>query len=161
MDMMWSNWPIGTLRSATRLQHRMYAFRNVSAVQMSLYTITADYNGPLEAAHYYSVDDRYDLVALDSAGQQLSDQLWGCSIVCTHVETSRQGKWAYTITANYKEPLEAVHCYSDDDRYNLVAWGTASPPQSELSDQLRLRDCSIACTHVHKSAQCKVLLHWL
>ena len=68
-------WPAhaGPLRSATRLQRRMYAITNVCAVQMSLYTITADYNEPLEAAHCYSDDDRYDLAALDTAGQPTLD----------------------------------------------------------------------------------------
>ena len=36
----------GSFRSATRLQHRMCACTNVFTVQMCLYTITADYNGP-------------------------------------------------------------------------------------------------------------------
>ncbi len=44
---------------------------------MSLYTIAAKYNGPLEAAHAHNDDDRYDMVDCGAAGQlilDLSDQ---------------------------------------------------------------------------------------
>ena len=50
---------------------------------MCLYTIAAKYNGPLDAVHAHSNDDRYDLVQSGIAGQptlDLSDQLRGCSI---------------------------------------------------------------------------------
>ena len=40
------------------LQHT----QSVCAVQMSLYSIAAKYNGPLEAAHAFIDDDRYDMV---------------------------------------------------------------------------------------------------
>ena len=40
---------------------------------MCLYTITADYNGPLEAAHETIVDNMYDLVEGDAAGQPTLD----------------------------------------------------------------------------------------
>ncbi len=53
---------------------------------MCLYKITADYNGPLEAAHARNDDDRYDLDAWSSAGQptlDLSYQLRDCSIAST------------------------------------------------------------------------------
>ncbi len=33
----------------------------VCAVQMSFYSIAAKYNGPLEAAHAFIDDDRYDM----------------------------------------------------------------------------------------------------
>ena len=45
---------------------------------MSLSSINAGYNGPLEAAHAHTDDDRYDLVGCGAAGQltfDLSDQL--------------------------------------------------------------------------------------
>ncbi len=47
---------IGPLRSATRLQHRMYACAHVSAVQMSFYGITANFIGPLK--HVTADDNR-------------------------------------------------------------------------------------------------------
>ncbi len=53
---------------------------------MCLYTITADYNGPLEAAHARNDDDRYDLVGCGAFGQptlDLSYQLRDCSIAST------------------------------------------------------------------------------
>ena len=55
---------------------------------MSLASITADYNGPLEAAHAHTYGDRYDLVECGAAGQHtldLSNQLWhkNCSIAST------------------------------------------------------------------------------
>ena len=53
---------------------------------MSLYSIANKYNGPLEAAHAHSDDDRYDLAECDAAGQlklDLSDQLRRCSIAST------------------------------------------------------------------------------
>ena len=36
--------------------------QSVCAVPMSLYSIAAKYNGPLEAAHTFIDDDRYDMV---------------------------------------------------------------------------------------------------
>ena len=57
------------------------------AVQMSLYRIADDYNGPLEAAHVRIDDDRYDLVKCGAACQptlDLSDQIRDCSIATTH-----------------------------------------------------------------------------
>ena len=56
-------WISHTHRSATRLQHCVCACRHVCAVQVCLYTITIDYNGPLKAANCYSDDDIYDLVS--------------------------------------------------------------------------------------------------
>ncbi len=56
---------------------------------MCLYSITAEYNGPLAAAHACIVDDRYDLVEGADAllccwpTLDLSDQLRGCSIAST------------------------------------------------------------------------------
>ena len=50
---------------------------------MCLYTITAEYNGPLEAAHTQFDDDRYNTAKRGAAGQptlDLSDQLRDCSI---------------------------------------------------------------------------------
>ena len=47
---------------------------------MSLHSITAECNGPLEAAHAYTDGDRYDLVQRGAAGQpqlDLSDQFYG------------------------------------------------------------------------------------
>ena len=48
-------------------------------VLMCLYSIATDYNGPLEAAHAFIIDDdRYDMVGRGAAGQptlDLSDQL--------------------------------------------------------------------------------------
>ena len=40
------------------LQHA----HSVCAVQMSLYSIAVKYNGPLEAAHAFIDNDRYDVV---------------------------------------------------------------------------------------------------
>ena len=63
-----------------------------SAVQMCLYPIAAEYNGPLEAAHCYSDDDRYDLVECSAAGQptlDLSDRLRYCSIASMHASRLR------------------------------------------------------------------------
>ena len=54
---------------------------------MCLYTITAECNETLEAAHVHIDDDRYDLVESGAAGQpklDLSDQLRGCSIASTY-----------------------------------------------------------------------------
>ena len=61
---MWSCWPAraGPLRSATRLQHRMYTCWNVCAVQIRVYTIAADYNGPVKHVNAHTDDDRYDMV---------------------------------------------------------------------------------------------------
>ena len=58
---------------------------------MSLYGIAADYNGPLEAAHARSDDDRYDLVGCGAAGQpdpalDNSDQVRDCSIASTYAK---------------------------------------------------------------------------
>ena len=53
---------------------------------MSLYSIAAKYNGPLEAAHAHIDDDRFDMANCGAAGQlqlDLSDQLRGCSIAST------------------------------------------------------------------------------
>ena len=53
---------------------------------MCLYSITTDYNEPLEAAHAHIDDERYDRVQCGAAGQpklDLSDQLRGCSIAST------------------------------------------------------------------------------
>ena len=43
--------------SVASLQHT----QAVCAVQMSFYSIAAKYNGPLEAAHAFIDDDRYDM----------------------------------------------------------------------------------------------------
>ena len=56
---------------------------------MCLSSIAADYNGPLEAAHAYLHDDRYDLVGYGAAGQpklDLSDQLRDCRIASMHAK---------------------------------------------------------------------------
>ncbi len=56
---------------------------------MCLYSITAEYNEPLAAAHGCIDDDRYDLVECADAllccwsTLDLSDQLGGCSIAST------------------------------------------------------------------------------
>ncbi len=118
----------GQLRSATRLQHRMYASTNVCAVQVCLYTIPADYNAPLQAGHCYSDDDRYDLVSWSGANKptllhtgplrsatRLQRRMYASTNVCAVKVCS------YTILADYNAPLEAAHCYSDDDRYDLMA----------------------------------------
>ena len=52
---------------------------------MSLYGISAEYNGPLEAALARIDDERYDLVEWSAAGQpplDLSDRLRDSSIAC-------------------------------------------------------------------------------
>ncbi len=36
---------------------------------MCLYTIATEYNGPLEAAHAHSDDDRYDIAGCGAIGQ--------------------------------------------------------------------------------------------
>ena len=51
----------------------MYASTNVYAVQMCLYTIAADYIGPLKHVNAHTDEDRYDLVALDAAGEPTLD----------------------------------------------------------------------------------------
>ena len=53
---------------------------------MCMSSITTNYNGPLEAAHAHSDDDRYDRVQYGAVGQpklDLSDQLRGYSIAST------------------------------------------------------------------------------
>ena len=58
----------------------------VWAVQMSLYSITADCNGSLEAAHDHTDGDRYDLVEGSAAVQpqvDLSHQLRNRSTAST------------------------------------------------------------------------------
>ncbi len=53
---------------------------------MCLSTIVTKYNGPLEAAHAYIHDDRYDIDQFVAAGQprlDLSDQLRSCSVAST------------------------------------------------------------------------------
>ena len=68
---------------------------------MCLYTITAEYNGPLEAAHANSDDDRYDLVECGAAGKptlDLSHQLRGC--IFTSTQASRLG--SANISSQYK-----------------------------------------------------------
>ena len=53
---------------------------------MSLCSIAADYNGPLEAAHTHTDGERYDLLECGAAGQptlDLSHHLRGCSIAST------------------------------------------------------------------------------
>ena len=52
---------------------------------MCLYSIAAEYIGPLEAAHAQIDDDRCDMVECAAAGQPISNldlsyQLRGCSI---------------------------------------------------------------------------------
>ena len=59
-DMMWvsSKWTCKiSYESVASLQHT----QAVCAVQMSFYSIAAKYNGPLEAAHAFIDDDRYDM----------------------------------------------------------------------------------------------------
>ncbi len=54
---------------------------------MCLYSITAGYNGPLEAAHAQIDDDRYDMVDCGADGMpplDLSAQLRGCNIASAH-----------------------------------------------------------------------------
>ena len=54
---------------------------------MSLYSIAAKYNEPLEAAHALIDDDRYDMGLCGAAGQpklDLSDQLRRCSMPSTN-----------------------------------------------------------------------------
>ena len=56
---------------------------------MSFHGITADYNGPLEAAHAHMDDQSCDLVECDAAGQptlDLSYQLGDCSIASMHAK---------------------------------------------------------------------------
>ena len=65
---------------------------NVRAVLICLLTITANYNGSLEAAHARIDDERYDLVGCGAAAQptlNLSDQLRDCSIASTHASRLR------------------------------------------------------------------------
>ena len=54
----------------------------------------------------------------------------------------------YNIAADYNGPLQAALANSDDDRYDLVEFDTASQPTLDLSDQLR--DCSIASTYASR-----------
>ena len=48
----------------------------IFAVQMSLYGITADYNGPLKHANAHTDDDRDDMVELGAAGHVEWDIIW-------------------------------------------------------------------------------------
>ncbi len=57
------------------------------------------------------------------------------------------------LQQNDRKFLAEVTNTSDDDRYDLDGWSGAGQPTLDLSDQLR--DCSIACTHVETSRQCK------
>ena len=53
---------------------------------MSLFAIATEYNGPPEAAHGYSDDERYDMIGYSAAVQpklDLSDQLQHCSVAST------------------------------------------------------------------------------
>ena len=61
---------------------------------MCLLSITAEYNGPLEAAHGQIDDDRHDMVECGAAGQltltlDVSDQLRHCSIASTDASRLR------------------------------------------------------------------------
>ncbi len=54
---------------------------------MCLYTIATEYNGPLEAAHAHSGDDRYDIAGCGAIGRlqlDLQVQLDGRSITYTN-----------------------------------------------------------------------------
>ncbi len=55
---------------------------------MCFYSITVEYNDPLEAAHAHIGDDRYDMVEFGAVSQRrvvLSDQLRACGIDFTDV----------------------------------------------------------------------------
>ncbi len=59
----------------------------VCAVQMSFYSIAIKYNGPLEAAHVYIDDNKYDMVDCSANGQlqlDLSVHLHDHSIASTN-----------------------------------------------------------------------------
>ena len=78
-----SNW---TSKSSYEVVASLLRRQSVRAATMSLYTITAEYNGPLEAPHAHGDDDKGDLAECGAAGQlklDLSEQLRRCSIAST------------------------------------------------------------------------------
>ena len=79
-----SNW---TSQSSYEAVASLLLTQSVRAATMSLYSIAAEYNEPLEAAHAHSDDDRCDSAECGAVGQlklDLSEQLRGCSIASTH-----------------------------------------------------------------------------
>ena len=88
LDTIWSNvvllaGPNWTSQISYEAVASLLLKQSVCAVLMYMHTITAEYNGPLEAAHSSIEDDRYDLVECGAAGRptlDLSDRLRGSSI---------------------------------------------------------------------------------
>ena len=112
---------------------------------MSLFTITNEYNEPLEAAHARIDDDRYDSEECAAAGQpalDLSNQLQTVASLLHQQSFCAVQMSLFTIATEYNEQLEAAHARNDDDRYDLVECAAAGQPALDLSNQLR--DCSIA-----------------
>ena len=92
IDTIWSNVmllasPHWTSQISYETVASLLRKQSLCAVLMCLYTITAEYNGPLEAAHDQIDDDNDEMVIFSAAGQlklDLSDQLRGCSIASTY-----------------------------------------------------------------------------
>jgi len=67
IDMMWLNDELrdSSTNLTSQISYEVVAslrhIQSVCAVQMSLYSIAAKYNGPLEAAHAYIDVDTYDV----------------------------------------------------------------------------------------------------
>ena len=119
--------------------------QSVCAVQMSLYSIAAKYNGPLEAAHACFDDDRCDMDICRAAGQLQLDLQISHEAVASLLP--KQSVCAvqmslYSIATKYNGPLEAAHACFDDDRCDMDVCGAAGQFQLDLSDQPR--GCSIA-----------------
>ena len=85
----------------------------VYAVLIGLVSITAEYYGPLEAAHARIDDDGYDLVEFGGAGQptlDLSDQLRGCSISSTPTSRLRSANELVWYHLRLKLPTRSGSC---------------------------------------------------
>ena len=110
---------------------------------MSFYSIAAKYNGPLEAAHAFIDDDRYDMDSWCAAGElkmDLSDQQRVYSIASTYTSRLRSANvfLFYNIAAKYNGPLDAAHAFIDDDRYDMgkmmcCGWAQNGPLRSAKS----------------------------
>ncbi len=100
---------------------------------MCLYSITSEYNAPLELPHPYIDDDWYDMDGCGAAVRptmDLSNELRGCSfadMTMTAIRLSSGNVCLYCIAAEYNAPLEVPHAYIDDDwyyilEYDVIAW---------------------------------------
>ena len=65
----------------------------------------------------------------------------------------------HTIVAKYNGPLEAAHARINDDRYDMVKYGTARQLKLDLSDQLRV--CRIPSTYASRLSSANVILYYI